>query len=70
MTVDECISAYADLSDRVFKKMHHRVKIGSGEVQAQFDSFELEKTIKKILNDMGFPENELLQDTQQMTCKV
>ncbi len=70
MTVDECISSYADLSDRVFKKMHHRVKVGSSEIQAQFDSSILEKCIKEVIVRMGFQEDELLKDTQDQNCKV
>jgi hypothetical protein len=70
MTVDECINAYASLSDRVFRKVHHRVKIGSGEIQAQFDSLELERAVKEIVVSKGFQEDELLKDTQAMKCKV
>lgn len=70
MTIDECIRAYAGLSDRVFQKIHHRVKLGSGEIQARFDTFELERAIKEIIVDMGLQENELLKETQEATCKV
>ena len=70
MTVDECINAYADLSDRVFQKIHHRIKLRSGEIQARFDSDELERAIKEIIVHMGFHEDELLKDTQEMGCKV
>lgn len=70
MTVDECINAYASLSDRVFRKVHHRVKMGRSEIQAQFDSSELERAIKEIVINNGFQEDELLKDTQALTCKV
>lgn len=46
MTVDECIDAYASLSDRVFQKQRRGLRI-SGRVQGRFDSAELERAIKK-----------------------
>ena len=36
MDIDEYISAYATLSDRIFQKQRHRVKI-NGQVQESFD---------------------------------
>lgn len=69
MTIDDCIKAYADLSDRVFQKKHFRVNVMNGNVQGRFDSAVLESAIKTIIVDQGFDENELLQDTDAM-CKV
>ena len=70
MTVDECIDAYADLSDRVFRKGHHRVSLRDGSIQGRFDSPELERATKQIIVRSGFDENELLRDIPNATCKV
>ncbi|MCJ1384883.1 hypothetical protein MMC17_008001 [Xylographa soralifera] len=70
MTVDECIDAYADLSDRVFRKRHHRVSLRDGSIQGRFDSQELERATKQIIVRSGFDENELLRDIPDATCKV
>ena len=69
MTVDECIGAYADLSDEVFQKKHRRVNIRGG-IQGRFDSLALEQAVKKIVVSKGFDENELLFDQQDSACKV
>ena len=68
MTVDECIDAYTSLSDKVFEKKRHRVKI-NGQLQGRFDAAELEKTIKQILRDRGHKEDLLLKD-DNAPCKV
>lgn len=68
MSVDECIKAYTSLSDRVFKKKAHRLKI-TGKYQAQFDSAELERAIKDILVARGLSEDALLKDVDA-PCKV
>lgn len=70
MTVDECIGAYADFSDEVFQRKHHRVNIRSGGIQGRFDSSTLEEAVKKIIVNKGFDENELLFDDQDGACKV
>ena len=70
MTVDECIDAYADLSNRVFRKSHHRVNLRDGSIQGRFDSLELERATKEIIVKFGFDENELLRDIPDATCKV
>lgn len=70
MTVDECISAYADLSDEVFQKKHHRVNIRAGGIQGRFDSSALERAFKEIIVSRGFDEDELLFDNHDGACKV
>ena len=69
MTVDECIGAYADLSDEVFQKKRHRVNKRGG-IQGRFDSSALERAVKKIVVSKGFDEDELLFDEQDSACKV
>lgn len=68
MTIDECIDAYTSLSDRVFEKKSHRVRI-NGELRGRFDAVELERTIKKVLVARGLSEDALLKDVDA-PCKV
>jgi cell shape-determining protein MreC len=51
MTVDECIDAYVSMMDAVFKKKKHRFKNVRGELQARFDTRELEEAMKKIIKN-------------------
>ena len=69
MSIDECISAYLLLSDRVFQKKRHRVTI-KGKVQGRFDSDELERAVKEIVIKQGLPKETLLKDTSEDACKV
>ncbi|KAH7124926.1 hypothetical protein B0J13DRAFT_628227 [Dactylonectria estremocensis] len=69
MTIDECITAYTSLSDKVFEKKSHRVKI-NGQFQGRFDTAALEQAVKQILVDNGHGEDALLQDPPNTACKV
>lgn len=69
MTVDECIEAYTSLSDRVFEKKAHRVKL-NGRLQGRFDAAELERAVKQILVGRGFDQDMLLKDSSGAPCKV
>ncbi|KAH7132768.1 acyl transferase/acyl hydrolase/lysophospholipase, partial [Dactylonectria macrodidyma] len=69
MTIDECITAYTSLSDKVFEKKSHRVKI-NGQFQSRFDTAALEQAVKQILVDNGHGEDALLQDPPNTACKV
>ena len=55
MTVDQCIDAYVSMMDAVFRKQKHRFKNVRGELQARFDTAELEKAIKKAIRDSKLP---------------
>ncbi|KAH7021523.1 acyl transferase/acyl hydrolase/lysophospholipase [Microdochium trichocladiopsis] len=68
MSVDHCIAAYISLSNDVFQKKSHRVKL-NGKLQGRFDSATLERAIKQILKETGHDENVLLKDASS-TCKV
>lgn len=68
MTADECIEAYTSLSDNVFEKKSHRIKI-NGKLQGRFDAAKLEDTIKQILRARDLDEDELLKDIGA-SCKV
>ena len=69
MTIDECISAYATLSDRIFQKQRHRVKI-NGQMQGRFDTAELERSVKEIIVQKGLQEDALLKRLDNTCCKV
>ncbi|EEY17602.1 phospholipase [Verticillium alfalfae VaMs.102] len=61
MSVDECIAAYTALSDEVFEKKNHRIRL-NGQLQGRFDSVALERAVKKILARTNHHENVLLKD--------
>jgi predicted acylesterase/phospholipase RssA len=70
MTIDECIDAYIELSDRVFRKKHMLpVKI-SGSIQGKFDSAALEDSVKKLLRNHSLGEDALLKNIGPGKCKV
>jgi patatin-like phospholipase/acyl hydrolase len=71
LTVDECIEAYSELSPNVFSKVHHRIKLTSGETQGRFDHTALEKGIKSILKTYRMDVESLLKEPQDgSSCKV
>ncbi|KAI1325074.1 hypothetical protein F5Y16DRAFT_411663 [Xylariaceae sp. FL0255] len=53
MSIDECIDAYASLSDDVFQKRNHRFTL-QGKIQGRFDKLALEKAVKLIWLSTGF----------------
>ncbi len=69
MTVDECISAYTSLFDKVFAKKCHRVN-SKGKIQGRFDAKELGRVIRDILSQQGFSEDTLLKYSPSAPCKV
>lgn len=69
MDVNECIKAYTNLSDRIFKKRKHRLA-PTGKIQGRFDSKELELAIKEVIEQQGIGANELLKDDPSSRCKV
>ncbi|KAF9772537.1 hypothetical protein IL306_009749 [Fusarium sp. DS 682] len=69
MTVDECITAYTSLSNKVFEKKSRRVKI-NGQLQGRFDAVALEQAVKQTLADSGHSEDALLKDCSDSACKV
>lgn len=73
MTVDECIAAYASLSNKVFEKKHHRFTLGLTvglKAQGRFSSTELEKVVKEIIRGRGLDQETLLKDSPDARCKV
>jgi hypothetical protein len=69
MSVDECITAYLSLSDRVFRKTRHRVTV-RGKVQGRFDAEELARAVKEVVKQQGLPEDALLKGAPEARCKV
>jgi hypothetical protein len=69
MSVADCITAYLSLSDRVFRKMRHRVTI-KGKVQGRFDAEELARAVREVVKQQGVPEDALLKDAPEAGCKV
>ena len=69
MSIDECIDAYLQLSDRIFQKKRHRVTV-KGKIQGRFDSDELERAVKEVIKGQGLQEEALLKDTPDASCKV
>jgi hypothetical protein len=69
MSVADCITAYLSLSDRVFRKMRHRVTV-MGKVQGRFDAEELAQAVKEVVKQQGLQEDALLRDAPEAGCKV
>lgn len=69
MSIDECIDAYIQLSDRIFQKKRHRATV-KGKIQGRFDSDELERAVKEVIKGQGLQEDALLKDTPDAPCKV
>ena len=58
MDIESCITAYRQLSERVFRKVAHRISIKNlGKTQGRFDARELEKVIKDIISKAKYDEN-------------
>jgi len=70
MSIDDCIDAYSNMMDKVFKKKAKRLKF-NGDLQARFDTAELERCLKYVVRTygMGKDENLLMQD-HKLRCKV
>lgn len=69
MSIDECIDAYLQLSDRIFQKKRHRATV-KGKIQGRFDSDELERAVKEVIKGQGLQEDALLKDAPDASCKV
>ncbi|KAH0566004.1 hypothetical protein GP486_000595 [Trichoglossum hirsutum] len=69
MGVDECISAYIDLSPKIFTKLHHRLKL-KGHVQGRFDHKAIEDGVKTLLVERGLDKDALLLEKFDSPCKT
>ncbi|KAF2684302.1 FabD/lysophospholipase-like protein [Lentithecium fluviatile CBS 122367] len=69
MSIDECISAYLSMSNKIFQKKRHRVTV-KGKIQGRFDSDALKLAVKDIIKQQGVQEDALLKDAPDAACKV
>jgi thiaminase len=69
MSVADCITAYLSLSERVFRKIRHRVTI-KGKLQGRFDSEELAQAVREVIKQQGLQEDALRKDDPEANCKV
>ncbi|KAF1850391.1 uncharacterized protein K460DRAFT_382125 [Cucurbitaria berberidis CBS 394.84] len=69
MSVADSIAAYLTLSDRVFRKTRHRVTV-RGKVQGRFDSEELARAVREVVQQQGLSEDTLLKDAPEAGCRV
>jgi hypothetical protein len=70
MSVEECITAYIELSSRVFKRKHAiPIKI-SGKIKARYSSEELRRAIEDVVAANHLDRDALLKDTSPQACKV
>jgi hypothetical protein len=69
MTLEECIDAYVLLSEKIFEKKSHSIRI-NGKFQGRFDSMALEQAVKQTLADRGMDDDTLLKDSPDAACKV
>jgi len=70
MSVEECMEAYIELSDKVFRQTHSLPLSLSGKVRGRFDSKALEDAVKQYLDKYSLPEDCLLQEVGPASCKV
>jgi hypothetical protein len=70
MSIDDCIDAYANMMHRVFQKKAKRLKL-NGDLQARFDTAELERCLKHVVRTYGMGRDEnLLMQENKLKCKV
>jgi hypothetical protein len=71
MYIDRCIDVYINMMDQVFKKKHSAIKI-NGQLQARFDTQELERAIKHVIVESGLPIDTTMRDrnADARHCKV
>lgn len=71
MDVDDCITAYCELTKQIFAKRLRKLPLGlGGKVKARFDSQKLEDAIKDVVTKSGNPETALLDDEKDRGCRV
>jgi hypothetical protein len=71
MTVDECISAYIDLTKIIFEERSHTFPLGrTGKIKAQFDSGKLKDAIIEVIARHGSNATELFNDGLERGSRV
>ena len=65
MDVDECITAYNELTREVFGSTRHLVRMPvnmKGEISSIYDSQKLRNAIERVLESRNVPKTELLNN--------
>ena len=71
MDVDECITAYSNLAEAVFRQTKSRLPFDSkGKVNARFDTSKLERVIRETIKKLGISETELFNDGTERGCRT
>lgn len=71
MDVDECITAYNNLTKAVFGEKLHKLPMSlKGFIKPQFDSATLERAIKRVIASRGISETAELNDGAQRDCRT
>ncbi|KAG9570996.1 phospholipase, patatin family protein, partial [Aureobasidium melanogenum] len=71
MDVDECIVAYSRLAESVFGQKLSRIPFNlRGNIQARFDSVQLEGAINSVISQCGASEKDLLDDGTSRGCRT
>jgi uncharacterized protein YqgV (UPF0045/DUF77 family) len=70
MDVDECITAYSELAEAVFREKLSSYSFSlKGKVKARFDSTKLEKAVRKVVQSSA-SENDLFNDGTERGCNT
>lgn len=70
MDVDECITAYSELAEAVFKKKQSSFPFNmKGKVKARFDIAKLEKAVRKAVQSR-VSETDLFNGGIERGCKT
>jgi calcium-independent phospholipase A2-gamma len=70
MSVDECIAAYTGLFATIFDKKASCLPVDiRGNIQGQFDSKKLEKSIKKVVQEQNHGAMEPFRCRDDGTCR-
>jgi hypothetical protein len=71
MDVDECISAYVELTKAIFEQKLRSLPVGgTGKIKPQFDSRKLKHAIMEVIARYGATATELFNDGRERGSKV
>jgi hypothetical protein len=71
MDVDDCITAYSELMETVFKKKSSGLNFSlRGKLKAQFDSQKLRSAIEKVIHGANASTTDLFNDDKNRGCRT
>jgi calcium-independent phospholipase A2-gamma len=72
MDIETCIDAFTEMMDEIFQRKHKFPFELSGKVRGRYSSVTLEKCIKKVITDAGFPVDAKMRDQagKKYPCKT